>query len=63
MLLRSYYTVHGEHLQLVAEIADEKDLKEVQAELQNYVVTMPHLAFTIEFPYSEEQCFRRTRIG
>jgi hypothetical protein len=54
MLLRSYYTVYGEHLQLVAEIADEKDLKEVQAELQNYVVTMPHLAFTIEFPYSDE---------
>ena len=43
------------------EIASEKDLKEAQAELQQYVVIMPRLAF-IEFPYSDKYSFRRTRI-
>ena len=43
-------------------IATQKDLKEAQAELQEYIVTMPPLLAYIEFPYSDEYFFPRTRI-
>ena len=58
---RSHCTDFGLNLQLIADIASEEDLKEVQVELKQYIVTMPRLVF-IEFPYSDEYCFRRTRI-
>ena len=49
------------NLGLVEDISSERDLKEAQAELQQYIVTMPLLAF-IEFQYSDEYSLRRTRI-
>ena len=38
------YTGYGVILQLVSQIATEKDLKEAQAVLGEYIVTMPRLA-------------------
>ena len=49
------------NLGLVEDILSKRDFKEAQAELQQYIVTMPLLAF-IEFRYSDEYSLRRTRI-
>ena len=49
------------NLGLVEDISSKRDLKEAQAKLQQYIVTMPLLAF-IEFPYSDEYSLRRTHI-
>ena len=54
-----HYTDYGVVLNIVANIENEKDLKEAQDLLQEYIVTMP----LIEFPYSDEYCFAGLASG
>lgn len=60
LLTASHYTDYGINLQLVADIANVKELKDAQAELKDYVVTMPRLSI-IEFPYSEWILFSKAK--